>query len=211
MGRYFGTDGVRGLANGDVTPELVLAIASAAARVLAFHDGSHRPVAVVGRDPRASGEMLEAAVVAGLTSAGADVRLVGVVPTPAVAFLTGDYAADFGVMLSASHNPMPDNGPKLFARGGVKLPDDLEAEIEAEVDRGWTRPRPIGAAVGRVRPAEDGAQRYVDHLLASAPDVTGRAETGDRLRERCGVRGGGRACTGGPGRTSSPSPPSRTG
>ena len=169
MGRYFGTDGVRGLANGDVTPELVLAIASAAARVLAFHDGSHRPVAVVGRDPRASGEMLEAAVVAGLTSAGADVRLVGVVPTPAVAFLTGEYAADFGVMLSASHNPMPDNGPKLFARGGVKLPDDLEAEIEAEVDRGWTRPRPIGAAVGRVRPAADGAQRYVDHLLSSAP------------------------------------------
>jgi phosphoglucosamine mutase len=169
VGRYFGTDGVRGLANGDVTPELVLAIASAAARVLAFHDGSHRPVAVVGRDPRASGEMLEAAVVAGLTSAGADVRLVGVVPTPAVAFLTGDYGADFGVMLSASHNPMPDNGPKLFARGGVKLPDDLEAEIEAEVDRGWTRPRPVGAAVGRVRPAADGAQRYLEHLLASAP------------------------------------------
>ncbi len=169
MGRYFGTDGVRGLANGDVTPELVLAIASATARVLAFHDGSHRPVAVVGRDPRASGEMLEGAVVAGLTSAGADVHLVGVVPTPAVAFLTGDYGADFGVMLSASHNPMPDNGPKLFARGGVKLPDDLEAEIEAEVDRGWTRPRPIGAAVGRVRPAADGAQRYLDHLLSSAP------------------------------------------
>jgi phosphoglucosamine mutase len=169
VGRYFGTDGVRGLANGDVTPELVLAIASAAARVLAFHDGSHRPVAVVGRDPRASGEMLEAAVVAGLTSAGADVRMVGIVPTPAVAFLTGDYSADFGVMLSASHNPMPDNGPKLFARGGVKLPDDLEAEIEAEVDRGWTRPRPVGAAVGRVRLADDGAQRYLAHLLSSAP------------------------------------------
>ena len=169
MGRYFGTDGVRGLANGDVTPELVLDIASAAARVLAFHDGSHRPSAVVGRDPRASGEMLEAAVVAGLTSAGADVRLVGVVPTPAVAFLTADYAADLGVMLSASHNPMPDNGPKLFARGGLKLPDEIEAEIEAEIDRGWSRPRPIGAAVGRVRAAPDGAQRYVSHLLASAP------------------------------------------
>jgi phosphoglucosamine mutase len=169
VGRYFGTDGVRGLANADVTPELVLDIASAAARVLAFHDGSHRPTAVVGRDPRASGEMLEAAVVAGLTSAGADVRLVGVVPTPAVAFLTADYGADLGVMLSASHNPMPDNGPKLFARGGLKLPDDLEAEIEAEIDRGWSRPRPIGAAVGRVRAAPDGAQRYVSHLLASAP------------------------------------------
>ena len=111
MGRYFGTDGVRGLANGDVTPELVLAIASASARVLASHDGSHRPGAVVGRDPRASGEKLEGAVVAGLTSAGADVRLVGVVPTPAVAFLTADFGADLGVMLSASHNPMPDNGP----------------------------------------------------------------------------------------------------
>ncbi|MDQ6937302.1 MAG: phosphoglucosamine mutase [Actinomycetota bacterium] len=169
MGRYFGTDGVRGQANGDLTPELVLAVASAAARVLASHDGSHRPVAVVGRDPRASGEMLEAAVVAGLTSAGADVRLVGVVPTPAVAYLTGVYGADLGVMLSASHNPMPDNGPKLFARGGTKLPDDLEAEIEDEIDRGWSRPRPVGAAVGRVRVAPDGAERYLQHLLQAAP------------------------------------------
>jgi phosphoglucosamine mutase len=169
VGRYFGTDGVRGLANGDVTPELVLAIASAAARVLTTHDGSHRPVAVVGRDPRASGEMLEAAVVAGLTSAGADVKLVGVLPTPAVAYLTGAYRADLGVMLSASHNPMPDNGPKLFARGGQKLPDDLEAEIEAEVDKGWTTPRPVGAAVGRVTVADDAAQHYIAHLLRSVP------------------------------------------
>ena len=169
MGKYFGTDGVRGVANADVTPELALAIASAAARVLASHDGSHRPLAVVGRDPRASGEMLEAAVVAGLTSAGADVKLVGVLPTPAVAYLTGVYGADVGVMLSASHNPMPDNGPKLFARGGQKLPDDLEAEIEAEIDRGWVTARPIGAAVGRVTVADDGVDRYVEHLLASAP------------------------------------------
>jgi phosphoglucosamine mutase len=169
MGKYFGTDGVRGLANGDVTPELVLAIASAAARVLALHDGSHRPVAVVGRDPRASGEMLEAAVVAGLTSAGADVKLVGVLPTPAIAYLTGIYGADVGVMLSASHNPMPDNGPKLFARGGTKLPDDLEAEIEAELEAGWRKPRPVGAAVGRVTVADDGAEQYIRHLLASAP------------------------------------------
>src|SRR6478672_961780 len=108
----FGTDGVRGLANGDLTPELALAVANAAARVLVAHDASHRPVAVVGRDPRASGEMLEAAVVAGLTSAGADVLRAGVLPTPAIAFLTGDYRADLGVMLSASHNPMPDNGIK---------------------------------------------------------------------------------------------------
>jgi phosphoglucosamine mutase len=169
VGRYFGTDGVRGLANVDLTPELALTIASAAARVLAAHGGTHRPVAVVGRDPRASGEMLEAAVVAGLTSAGADVTLVGVLPTPAVAYLTQVYGADVGVVLSASHNPMPDNGVKLFARGGLKLPDDLEAEIEEEMDRGWSRPRPVGREVGRVRFASDGAHRYVEHLLASSP------------------------------------------
>jgi len=169
MGRYFGTDGVRGLANRDLTPELALTVASAAARVLVAHDASHRPLAVVGRDPRASSEMLGAAVVAGLTSAGADVRLVGVLPTPAVAYLTGAYGADVGVMLSASHNPMPDNGIKLFGPGGVKLADDLEDEIEAEMDSGWRRERPIGSAVGRVSPAEDGAELYIKHLLEAAP------------------------------------------
>ncbi|MDQ2836712.1 MAG: phosphoglucosamine mutase [Actinomycetota bacterium] len=168
MSRYFGTDGVRGRANADLTPELALAVASAAARVLASHDGSHRPMAVVGRDPRVSSEMLEAAVVAGLTSAGADVRLVGVLPTPAVAYLTQLYGADLGVVLSASHNPMPDNGVKLFARGGQKLPDDLEAEIEAEIDSGWTRPRPTGAAIGRVTVSTDGGAAYSDHLLKAA-------------------------------------------
>ena len=169
MAKYFGTDGVRGRANADLTPELALAVASAAARVLAYHDGSHRPVAVVGRDPRVSSEMLEAAVVAGLTSAGADVRLAGVLPTPAVAYLTQRYGADLGVVLSASHNPMPDNGVKLFARGGQKLPDDIEAEIEAEIEAGWRTPRPTGAAIGRVTVAENGAAEYVEHLLASAP------------------------------------------
>jgi phosphoglucosamine mutase len=169
VAKLFGTDGVRGLANGDLTPELALAVASAAARVLASHDGSHRPIAVVGRDPRASGEMLEAAVVAGLTSAGADVKLVGVLPTPAVAYLTAAYGADVGVMLSASHNPMPDNGIKLFARGGLKLPDGIEAEIEAEVLAGWTRRRPTGVAVGRVTVDAGGADRYVKHLLTSVP------------------------------------------
>src|SRR5690348_14640236 len=134
--RLFGTDGIRGLANADLTPELALAVASAAARVLVAHDASHRPVAVVGRDPRASGEMLEGAVVAGLTAAGADVLRVGVLPTPAVAYLTGSYNADIGVVLSASHNPMPDNGIKLFSSGGLKLDDAIEAEIEAEVERG---------------------------------------------------------------------------
>jgi phosphoglucosamine mutase len=163
----FGTDGVRGLANADLTPELALSVATAAARVLSAHDETHRPVAVVGRDPRASGEMLEAAVIAGLTSAGADVVLVGVLPTPAVAFLTGHYGADIGVMLSASHNPMADNGIKLFARGGNKLPDEIEAEIEAVVAAGPAWSRPIGAHIGRVRSAADAAERYLEHLSAA--------------------------------------------
>jgi phosphoglucosamine mutase len=167
VGHYFGTDGVRGLANGDLTPELALAIAQAAARVLIGHDPSHRPLAVIGRDPRASGEMLEAAVVAGLASAGADVLRVGVLPTPAVAFLTADFGADLGVVLSASHNPMPDNGIKLFARGGHKLPDEIESEIEAAL--GAPGARPTGAAIGRVREAGDAAERYIAHLLAAVP------------------------------------------
>ena len=149
MARLFGTDGVRGLANADLTPELALSVAASAARVLAEHDSSHRPVAVVGRDPRASGEMLEAAVAAGLTSAGADVLRLGVLPTPAVAYLVGELGADLGVMISASHNPMPDNGIKFFAAGGHKLPDARRGR-----DRGpaSTQPpcRPTGAAVGRV-------------------------------------------------------------
>jgi len=168
VGRLFGTDGVRGVANGDLTPELALSVASAAAQVLIAHDASHRPVAVIGRDPRASGEMLEAAVAAGLAGAGADVLRVGVLPTPAVAYLTGAYGADVGVVLSASHNPMPDNGIKLFARGGHKLPDDIEAEIEQVVAAGTTR-RPTGAAVGRLRDADDAAERYLSHLLQAMP------------------------------------------
>ncbi|WP_375486686.1 phosphoglucosamine mutase [uncultured Jatrophihabitans sp.] len=168
MGTLFGTDGVRGLANGDLSPELAMAVAGAAVRVLVAHDASHRPVAVVGRDPRASGEMLEAAVVAGLTSAGADVLLVGVLPTPAVAFLTASYGADLGVVLSASHNPMPDNGIKLFAAGGRKLPDHLEHEIEAEVATGPTD-RPVGSLIGRVHRADDVVERYGAHLLGAVP------------------------------------------
>ena len=168
MRRLFGTDGVRGLANGELlTPELSLALAASAARVLAERDRSHRPVAVVGRDPRASGEMLEAAVVAGLASAGADAVRVGVLPTPAVAFLVDALGADLGVMISASHNPMPDNGIKLFAAGGHKLPDALEVAVEDGLD--GTPARPVGAAVGRVRDLTDAGGRYVEHLLASTP------------------------------------------
>ncbi|QWF79618.1 phosphoglucosamine mutase [Amycolatopsis sp. CA-230715] len=168
MARLFGTDGVRGLANGELTPELALSVAASAARVLAAHDRSHRPVAVVGRDPRASGEMLEAAVVAGLASAGADVLRVGVQPTPAVAYLVGALEADLGVMISASHNPMPDNGIKLFAAGGHKLPDGIEDEIEAGL--GSDAVRPTGAQVGRVSDVPDAVGRYVAHLLDALPN-----------------------------------------
>lgn len=167
MTRLFGTDGVRGLANVELTPELALSVAASAARVLAEHDRSHRPVAVVGRDPRASGEMLQAAVAAGLASAGADVLQVGVVPTPGVAFLVADLGADLGVMISASHNPMPDNGIKLFAAGGHKLPDEVEDEIESGV--GVTANRPTGAGVGRIYDVPDALDRYVTHLLKACP------------------------------------------
>jgi phosphoglucosamine mutase len=166
MARLFGTDGVRGQANSELTPELALSVAAAAARVLAEHDSSHRPVAVVGRDPRASGEMLQAAVAAGLTSAGADVMQLGVLPTPAVAHLVGDLGADLGVMISASHNPMPDNGIKLFAAGGHKLPDAIEDEIEAHM--GVSFDRPTGAGVGRMYDIADSLDRYVTHLLKSS-------------------------------------------
>src|SRR5436190_24324655 len=163
MGRLFGTDGVRGHANADLTPELALSVAFAAAHVLAERDTSHRPVAVVGRDPRASGEMLEAAVAAGLASAGADVVRVGVLPSPAVAWLVADLGADLGVMLSASHNPMPDNGIKLFAAGGHKLPDEIEDSIEASLAVKWKRP--VGGRIGRVLDRFDGLERYIDHLV----------------------------------------------
>lgn len=167
MARLFGTDGVRGLANKDLTAELALELSVGAAHVLgevgAF--GARRPFALVGRDTRASGEFLEAAVVAGLASAGVDVVRVGVVPTPGVAYLTNEMEADLAVMLSASHNPMPDNGIKFFQRGGVKLDDSLEDAIEARLGESWTRP--TGADVGRVTSDSKAIHRYVDHLVAS--------------------------------------------
>jgi phosphoglucosamine mutase len=131
----------------------------------------HRPVAVVGRDPRASGEFLEAAVIAGLASSGVDVLKVGVLPTPAVAYLTGALGADLGVVLSASHNAMPDNGIKFLARGGHKLPDDVEDAIEAAYAAGHAAAdRPVGAAVGRVRSYDEGFDRYVAHLIGVLPN-----------------------------------------
>ncbi|SDE60206.1 phosphoglucosamine mutase [Rhodococcus tukisamuensis] len=165
MGRLFGTDGVRGLANAELSVELALRIAGAAASVLALSErGAPRPTAVVGRDPRASGEMLEAAVTAGLTAAGVDVISVGVLPTPAVAYLTGAYEASLGVMISASHNPMPDNGIKIFAAGGHKLDDESEDRIEAAIADHDLIPRPTGAGIGRVRVAADAAERYLAQL-----------------------------------------------
>jgi len=169
MGRLFGTDGVRGRANADLTPELALTVAMAAAQTLAEADRSHPPLVVVGRDPRASGEMLEAAVVAGLTSAGANVVRVGVLPTPGVAYLVSETKADFGVMISASHNPMPDNGIKLFAAGGHKLPDEIEMKIESVIESAEARQRPVGAGIGRVHDLLDGADHYVQHLVGSSP------------------------------------------
>jgi phosphoglucosamine mutase len=162
MGRLFGTDGVRGVANRDLTAELALALGSAAARRLANSSQARRRVAVVGRDPRASGEMLEAAVIAGLTSEGVDALRVGVLPTPAVAYLTSAYDAEFGVMISASHNPMPDNGIKIFGAGGHKLDDSTEDRIEDLVAAG-PGDRPVGAAIGRVVDAGDALERYLRH------------------------------------------------
>jgi phosphoglucosamine mutase len=165
MGRMFGTDGVRGLANAELDAELALRIAGAAASVLALSErGAPRSIAVLGRDPRASGEMLEAAVTAGLTSAGVDVINVGVLPTPAVAFLTSAYGAALGVMISASHNPMPDNGIKIFAAGGHKLDDESEDRIEAAIADRDLIPRPTGAGIGRVRTSTDAAVRYLENL-----------------------------------------------
>jgi phosphoglucosamine mutase len=169
LGRLFGTDGVRGLANRDLTAELALDLGVAAAHVLgdtgAFE--GHRPRAVVGRDPRASGEFLEAAVVAGLASAGVDVVLAGVLPTPGVAFLTDALGADIGVMLSASHNAMPDNGIKFFSRGGNKLDDAIEDAIEERLREPWDRP--LGADVGRVTHNPNAVGLYEHHLLSALP------------------------------------------
>lgn len=167
MGRYFGTDGVRGVANRDLTAEFATELAVAAAHVLGELDSyvDQRPTAVVARDPRASGEFLEAAVVAGLASAGVDVHRLGILPTPGTAYLTSYLEADLGVMISASHNPMPDNGIKFFARGGVKLADAIEQEIEHRLEDQWTRP--TGADVGRVGDSWTARTTYIEHLVDS--------------------------------------------
>lgn len=210
MGQLFGTDGVRGVAGRDLTAGLAMQLSAAASSVLAgsgafamASKARRRPVAVVGRDPRASGEFLEAAVVAGLAASGVDVVRLGVLPTPAVAYLTGALEAEFGVMLSASHNPAPDNGIKFFARGGVKLPDQVEDDIEARLADGLGRQRnaepaagiaragdlgPAGvpdSGFGRVLDSTDHGERYVDHLLGTVPGRPGGPLAGIRVVVDC--------------------------
>jgi phosphoglucosamine mutase len=174
MGRLFGTDGVRGLANGDLTAQLALELAQAAASVLTH--GRHadelkakgvRPRAVIGRDPRVSGQFLSSAVAAGLASSGIDVLDAGVIPTPAIALLVRDAGLDFGVMVSASHNLAPDNGIKFFSYGGTKLPDEVEDRIQEALG---TQPlRPTGSGVGRISRFSDAEDRYALALLKSVP------------------------------------------
>ncbi|KKO79156.1 MULTISPECIES: phosphoglucosamine mutase [Corynebacterium] len=166
MTRLFGTDGVRGLANKKLTPILALRLGQAAAEVLTSDRESYerRPLAIIGRDPRVSGEMLDAAIASGLASRGVDVVRIGVLPTPAIAFLTDDFGADLGVMISASHNPMPDNGIKFFSAGGKKLPDEVEDRIQAAMDN-LTDGGPTGTKIGRIiSEAPDGRERYLKHL-----------------------------------------------
>ena len=221
MGELFGTDGVRGAAGSELTAGLAVSLASAAAAVLGDLDADGagatspgpassaagngaafaaaasrpRPRAVVGRDPRASGEFLEAAVVAGLAASGVDVVRLGVMPTPAVAHLTAALDADFGVVLSASHNPAPDNGIKFFARGGVKLPDAVEDEIEAKLaGLGGANSSSYGPAgvptsgFGRVTDAADQGERYIAHVLSTLPvhpDRPGAPLSGMRVVVDC--------------------------
>ncbi len=169
MNKLFGTDGVRGLANGLITAELSLQLAQAAAVVLGHNavEGGRRPTAVIARDPRISGDFIAAAVEAGLASSGVDVYDAGVLPTPAAAFLVADLRADFGVMISASHNAAPDNGIKFLAYGGKKLSDALEEAIEAEM--ACARVRPVAGDVGRIQRFADAEDRYVVHLLQTLP------------------------------------------
>jgi len=183
--RLFGTDGVRGVAGHDLTAALALDLGVAGAAVLAGGDRAGIPVAVVGRDPRASGEFLEAAVVAGLASAGVDVLRLGVIPTPGVAYLTGALGAAFGVVISASHNPAQDNGIKFFGPGGVKLPDAVEDQIEDRLYHQRGQGRGTSARFGRVSDAGAEQERYLDHLLGTLSAGPGRALAGLRVVADC--------------------------
>lgn len=203
MGTLFGTDGVRGIANVELTPELAFNLGRAGSYVLAMQDTSARPRIMVGKDTRVSGDMLEAALIAGICSTGADVLTVGVIPTPAVAYLTEKYNASCGIVISASHNPVQDNGIKFFGPNGYKLPDEIEAEIENLLSESTTNlSRPQGEEVGQVYDVEEALNRYLDYLIScySIPeklnDITvvvdcanGAAyKAGPRLWSRLGAR-----------------------
>jgi phosphoglucosamine mutase len=167
MGKLFGTDGVRGVANRDLTPELAFRLGRAGAAVLAASGGRAR--VIVGRDTRISGDMLEAALTAGICSVGGDVLRVGVVPTPAVAWLTRALEAEAGAVISASHNPVEDNGIKFFSTSGYKLPDPVEEEIERlTLAADDNLSRPVGVELGRVREIEEAAERYIAHVCNTA-------------------------------------------
>lgn len=168
MGKHFGTDGVRGVANGELSPELVFRLGRAGGYVLTWNKQGKRPKIAIGRDTRISGEMLEAALVAGLLSIGADVVRLGIISTPGVAYLTKEIGADAGGMISASHNPVEDNGIKFFGGDGFKLSDEMEAEIEALLEADEDRiPRPIGGDVGRVQDHLEGGQAYISYLKST--------------------------------------------
>ncbi|MGI5897082.1 MAG: phosphoglucosamine mutase [Oscillospiraceae bacterium] len=169
MSRLFGTDGVRGIAGTELTCELAMRIGRAAAVVLTKHT-SHKPKLVIGKDTRISSDMLEAALVAGICSVGADVEILGVIPTPAVAFLVKKYGADAGVMISASHNPVEYNGIKLFNGEGFKLSDALEDEIEALLNGDLAPYLKNGVELGRVRRVKTAASDYVKHLISCMDD-----------------------------------------
>jgi len=165
VGVLFGTDGVRGVANVELTPERAFALGRAGSYVLARRSEGDRPRILVGKDTRISGDMLEAALMAGICSTGADVLTVGVIPTPAVAYLTQKYQASCGIVISASHNPVEDNGIKFFGPQGFKLPDEVEAEIEELVLAGNDDlPRPIGKDVGQVYDVKEAINNYISYL-----------------------------------------------
>lgn len=165
MGKYFGTDGVRGIANSQLTPELAFKIGRIGGYVLTRNKQEGKPKVVIGRDTRISGQLLESALIAGLLSVGAEVVQLGVIPTSGVAYLTRALGADAGVMISASHNPYPDNGIKFFGSDGFKLSDGVEAEIEQYLDAAEdTLPRPTGDGIGTVLEYWEGSQKYLSHL-----------------------------------------------
>ncbi|MBQ8603497.1 MAG: phosphoglucosamine mutase [Oscillospiraceae bacterium] len=174
MGRLFGTDGVRGVAGSELTPELAINIGRAAAQVLTGKT-NHKPTVLIGKDTRISGDMLETALAAGLCSVGADVQLAGVVPTPAIAYLVKKYGCDAGVVISASHNPMEFNGIKIFSGEGYKLPDDVENEIEALIlDTPEKLVNVTGGDMGTVSRIDTAVRDYVDHIkTACTQDLSG--------------------------------------